>query len=105
MRLLRHIGEQSASLQAESQREALNWSVGSRSQGAPLEPLTPREAEVLGHLVRGKPIRQIAQELHLSHSAVKGHVEHIISKLGVSDRTQAAIKALELGMAPLDPGE
>jgi len=78
--------------------------VGQGSLGPPLESLTPREAEVLEHLARGKPNRQIAQELHLSLSTVKRHVEHIISKLGVSDRTQAAIKALELGMVPLDPG-
>jgi DNA-binding NarL/FixJ family response regulator len=104
IRLLRRIGEQSASAPAESQREALNRSVGTGSLRAPLERLTPREAEVLGHLARGKPNRQIAQELHLSLSTVKRHVEHIIFKLGVSDRTQAAIKALELGMAPHDPG-
>ena len=104
MRLLRRIDEQSASATAASEREAPSRSVGSRSKGAPRERLTPREAEVLRHLARGKPNRQIAQELHLSHSTAKRHVERIISKLGVSDRTQVAIRALELGMVPLDPG-
>ncbi len=60
--------------------------------------LTPREAEVLGHLVRGRTNRQIGEDLHLSLSTVKRHLERIISKLGVSDRTQAAVKAVELGM-------
>jgi DNA-binding NarL/FixJ family response regulator len=104
MRLLRRFGLQAASAPADSEQEVANRSVGTGSQGAPLESLTPREQEVLGHLARGKPNRQIAQELHLSLSTVKRHVEHIIFKLGVSDRTQAAIKALELGMVPLDPG-
>ena len=100
MQLLRHIGAQTASAPAESQRETPSASMGTEFLGAPPEPLTPREAEVLGHLAQGKPNRQIAQELHVSHSTVKRHVEHIIFKLGVSDRTQAVIKALKLGMVP-----
>jgi DNA-binding NarL/FixJ family response regulator len=106
MRLLRRFESQAVLAPADSsQREVANRSVGRGSRGAPPESLTPRELEVLGHLARGKPNRQIAQELHLSLSTVKRHVEHIIFKLGVSDRTQAAIKALELGMvAHDDPG-
>jgi two-component system response regulator DegU len=100
MQLLRHIGAQTASVPAESQRETPSESMGAEFLGAPPEPLTPREAEVLGQLAQGKPNRQIAQELHVSHSTVKRHVEHIIFKLGVSDRTQAVIKALKLGMVP-----
>ena len=61
-------------------------------------PLTPRELEVLGRVVAGKTNRLIAQELHVSLSTVKRHLERIISKLGVSDRTQAAVKAIELGL-------
>ncbi len=60
--------------------------------------LTPRETEVLGHLARGRTNRQIGEDLHLSLSTVKRHLERIISKLGVSDRTQAAVRAVELGM-------
>jgi DNA-binding NarL/FixJ family response regulator len=48
----------------------------------------------------GKTNRQIAQELMVSLSTVKTHVQRIIKKLGVSDRTQAAVKAIELGMLP-----
>ncbi len=70
-----------------------------RSPTAPLPSgLTPRETEVLGHLARGKTNRQIGEELHLSLSTVKRHLECIISKLGVSDRTQAAVRAIELGL-------
>jgi DNA-binding NarL/FixJ family response regulator len=63
-------------------------------------PLTPRELEVLGYLAKGKTNRQIGQELHLSLSTVKRHLERIISKLEVSDRTQAAVRAVELGLLP-----
>ena len=63
-------------------------------------PLTPRELEVLGYLAKGKTNRQIGQELHLSLSTVKRHLERIISKLEVSDRTQAAVRAVELSLLP-----
>jgi DNA-binding NarL/FixJ family response regulator len=68
----------------------------------PAGPLTEREIEVLRLLPEGKTNREIAAELHLSLSTVKKRLERIISKLGVSDRTQAAVKAMELGLA--DPG-
>lgn len=68
------------------------------SRKAPPGSLTPREIDVLRLLALGKTNRQIAQEIHLSLSTVKGHLERLISKLGVSDRTQAAVKAVELGL-------
>jgi DNA-binding NarL/FixJ family response regulator len=58
-------------------------------------PLSPREVEVLELLVRGQSNRQIAGDLSISSSTVKNHVHHIIGKLGVSDRVQAAILALD----------
>ena len=69
-------------------------------QGEP-GSLTSRELGVLRLLTEGRTNRQIAQDLHLSLSTVKRHLERIISKLGVSDRTQAAVKAVELGL--IDP--
>ncbi len=60
--------------------------------------LTEREAEVLRLLARGQTNQQIAQELVVSSLTVKTHVQRIISKLGVSDRTQAAVRAVELGL-------
>lgn len=63
-----------------------------------LPPLTPKELEVLRRLAGGKTNRRISEDLHLSLSTVKRHLERIISKLGVSDRTQAAVKAVELGL-------
>jgi DNA-binding NarL/FixJ family response regulator len=58
-------------------------------------PLSPREVEVLELLVRGQSNQQIARELSISLSTVKNHVHRIITKLGVSDRVQAAILAID----------
>jgi len=62
------------------------------------EPLSPRELEILRMLARGNTNRQIATELVLSEGTVKNHVTSILNKLGVSDRTNAALKARELGL-------
>jgi two-component system, NarL family, response regulator LiaR len=64
----------------------------------PLENLTHRELEVLQLLSQGKSNPQIAQELFISAGTVKVHVRNISSKLGVSDRTQAVVHAIELGL-------
>ncbi|PLS77206.1 MAG: DNA-binding response regulator [Chloroflexi bacterium] len=60
------------------------------------EQLTPREREVLQLLAQGQTNREIAHNLTISVGTVKIHVEHIIAKLGVADRTQAAVRAVEL---------
>jgi DNA-binding NarL/FixJ family response regulator len=64
----------------------------------PVRPLTSREIEVLELVALGRTNRQIAQTFTLSVGTVKNHVEHIIAKLGVSDRTQAVVRALQLGI-------
>ena len=70
----------------------------------PPEALTPREVEVLRLLTKGLTNRQIAQNLVVSAGTVKVHVQHIIGKLGVSDRTQAAVRAIQLGLLALESG-
>jgi len=67
-------------------------------EGPSPEQLTPRETTVLQLVARGQTNREIACMLNVSAGTVKIHVEHIIAKLGVSDRTQAAVRALELGL-------
>lgn len=62
------------------------------------EPLTPREMDVLRLLVEGMTNQAIAQTLVLSPGTVKGYVQTIFQKLHVADRTQAAVKAIRLGM-------
>jgi two-component system, NarL family, response regulator LiaR len=64
----------------------------------PLDRLTPREREVLVLIGRGFPNKRIAQELRVSEKTVKTHVGHVLGKLGVVDRTQAAILAVRAGL-------
>jgi DNA-binding NarL/FixJ family response regulator len=63
-----------------------------------LPQLSPREREVLQLLIKGQTNREIAHNLTVSVSTVKIHVEHILAKLRVSDRTQAAVRAIEMGL-------
>jgi DNA-binding NarL/FixJ family response regulator len=70
----------------------------SAGEGLP-EPLTQREREVLQLLARGLRNREIAERLTLAEGTVKNHVTNILQKLGVRDRTQAAVRARDLGMA------
>jgi DNA-binding NarL/FixJ family response regulator len=63
-----------------------------------IQPPTPREIEVLELMAKGQTNREIAEDFVISVGTVKNHVEHIIGKLGVSDRTQAVVRALELGI-------
>lgn len=63
-----------------------------------VEPLTDREQEVLRLLATGLSNRDIGSVLFIAESTVKTHVEHIIGKLGVSDRVQAAVWAARHGL-------
>jgi DNA-binding NarL/FixJ family response regulator len=63
-----------------------------------VEPLSGRELEVLQHLVRGKSNKEIAGTLSIAEGTVKNHMTNILGKLGVLDRTQAALKAKDLGL-------
>ena len=101
MKLLRSIGEEAAVQENVRPQTQPTTSVQyAASASLMANPLTPRETEVISHIASGKTNRQIAQQLHLSLSTIKRHLEHIISKLEVSDRTQAAVKAIELELVP-----
>ncbi len=68
----------------------------------PRERLSPREREVLELVARGFSNKRIARELELAEKRVKNHVGHVLAKLGVSDRTQAALYALRAGLVRSD---
>ena len=67
------------------------------------EPLTPRELDVLRLLSHGHTNPQIAESLFVAVGTVKVHVEHILSKLGASDRTDAAVRATTRGLLDDQP--
>ena len=90
-------------LAAESERRGFLVEPEGQQGGFPAQALTRRESEVLGLMKLGKSNRQIAEELAISPGTAKNHVEHIIAKLGVSDRTQAVVRGLELGILGLTP--
>ena len=72
---------------------------GTSADAAQLEELTRRERGVLRLVVLGRHNKEIGQELSISEDTAKKHVQTIMLKLGVSDRTQAAVKAVRAGMA------
>lgn len=63
-----------------------------------VEPLSERELEILALIASGASNKEIADQLFIAEGTVKNHVTHILGKLGVRDRTQAALKARELGL-------
>ncbi len=63
-----------------------------------LNPLTPREKEVLAELTKGKSNREIASSLFVTEKTVKTHISNIFTKLEVQDRTQAALYAVKHGL-------
>lgn len=67
------------------------------------ETLTGREHDVLKLLARGWSNREIAREIGVAEITVRTHVSHILGKLGVSNRVEAALHALRSGMVPLEP--
>lgn len=66
------------------------------------EDLTPREFDVLEQIVHGKSNREIAAALEVSEATVKTHINSLLGKLGVTDRTQAATAAIQRGIVPLE---
>ena len=69
---------------------------------AELQELTEREREVLGQIARGLTNREIAEKMVISEKTVKTHVSNLLDKLGLEDRTRAAIWALKHGLGTKD---
>jgi len=70
----------------------------SAADSAGIDPLSPRETDVLRLVVEGMTNKDIGSVLYITEDTAKKHVQNIIAKMQVSDRTQAAVKALRIGM-------
>jgi len=70
--------------------------------GEPYQPLSSREMQILKYLTQGNSNKEIALILGISHQTVKNHVTSVFRKLGVDDRTQAALYALRQGWVRLN---
>jgi NarL family two-component system response regulator LiaR len=103
MGLLMSLMNKGSHEEAEQKGEAVRSSysersLGERGRSRSADSLTPREVEILGLVVQGQTNQQIARNLLISVSTVKRHLRHISTKLGVCDRVQAAVRAVELGL-------
>ena len=91
---IRHAAEGKSAWNREKLRR-VSHALGAMSAGIEIDaPLTQRENEVLVKLTEGLTNKQIATELHISYETVKEHVQHVLRKIGVTDRTQAAVWAV-----------
>jgi DNA-binding NarL/FixJ family response regulator len=82
--------------------DAMEATGGERAEalGRPTASLTQRETDILALLAEGKSNRDISRSLFLSEKTVKAHLAAIFRKLGVSNRTQAAMAAVSMGIGP-----
>jgi len=83
-------------------KETQRFGVASGDLGEePFNPLSPREMEILQYITFGLSNKEIARRLSISHQTVKNHITAILHKLGVADRTQAAVYTLRRGWVRL----
>jgi two-component system nitrate/nitrite response regulator NarL len=69
------------------------------AQADPIATLSPREKEILRHIARGASNKEIGRALDIAETTVKIHVQHILRKLNLSSRVQAAVYAAERGLS------
>jgi DNA-binding NarL/FixJ family response regulator len=93
-RAVRAVADGQVWLHPKAQRQLLDWV---RRPPSPMEQLTRRERDVLLLLTNGLSNKQISRQLVLSEGTIKGYVSQVLEKLGVVDRTQAALLAQKAG--------
>jgi len=92
-----HLDPAVAGIVARRMRNGASGGTGG-SEADDLGTLTPRERDVLGGVARGLSNRAIADELGITERTARTHVSNILAKLGLSSRTQAALRAVEHGL-------
>jgi len=95
IRAVRAVADGQAWLHPRAQRQILDWL---RRPASPIDQLTSRERDVLMLLAQGLSNKEIARRLALSEGTIKGYVSQVLEKLGVNDRTQAALLAHKTGL-------
>lgn len=95
IRAVREVSAGYAWLHPQAQRQMLDWI---RRRRSPVDGFTARERSVLALLAEGQSNKQIARNLELTEGTIKGYVSQILDKLGVADRTQAALLAHREGL-------
>jgi DNA-binding NarL/FixJ family response regulator len=102
LRALRDVASGRPSLHPEVQqhlmREVAAKSSASQDPAAPHASLTEREVDILRLIAEGRSNKEIAAALHLTEGTIKGYVSTVFDKLGVDDRTQAALYAVKHGL-------
>jgi DNA-binding NarL/FixJ family response regulator len=96
LRAVREVAAGRAWLHPQAQRQMLDWM---RKPPSAIESLTMRERSVLELLGEGMSNKRIARRLNLTEGTVKGYVSQVLEKLGVADRTQAALLAHRKGLS------
>jgi DNA-binding NarL/FixJ family response regulator len=99
LRAVRRVGAKESLWTGADQRRLSNYLRDGRALVGHFAPLTPREQQILKLLTTGATNREISNGLEISHETVKEHVQHVLKKIGVSDRTQAADWAVRNGLA------
>lgn len=110
VQVIKSVHEGKKQLHAEATNQLLSHLAAEDSQalnetGKQFATLTPRETDVLEQITMGKGNKTIAADLFITEKTVKTHVSNILGKLGVKDRTQAAILAMEHGWFTRDRDE
>lgn len=98
LRSVRAVARGEPALHPQAQKQMLAWL---RRPVSPIELLSARERTVLELLAEGLSNKLIARRLELTEGTVKGYVSQVLEKLGVSDRTQAALMAHRAGIGPM----
>ena len=102
---IRQVYSGNASLHPAIARKLLEELSETSPQQPAEDPLTEREKQVLRLVAQGQANQQIADQLAISEATVRTHVSHILAKLELSSRTQAALYALRRGLASLEDAE
>ena len=77
---------------------AINPATGAAKAVSPFDRLSPRERDILRGIARGASNKEIARDLGIAETTVKIHVQHVLRKLDVNSRVQAAVTATEHGL-------